>query len=63
MGHSWVLWHWNYADQSFRFVDAGQQVIVQRNNRDGTWVDVEVLGEIASEGVRSGSPPPLQRQS
>lgn len=63
MGDSQVLWYWNYEDQSFRFVDIGQQVIVQRSNRDGTWEPIETLGKEVSEGVRSGSPPPLQRRS
>ena len=54
--NSQVLWSWTYADQSFRFVDVGQYVIVQRSNRDGTWDKIQTLGEIASAGVRSGSP-------
>jgi hypothetical protein len=57
MGNSQVLWSWNYADQSFRFVDVGRNVIVQRSDRAGTWEKIETLGEIASAGVRSGSPP------
>lgn len=33
-GHSRVLWSWNYGNDSFRFVDIGQRIVVQRSNGD-----------------------------